>query len=79
VVCVALQTLHIVLDVHVDGDEIVGHTGDGATEPIPFSGWLGLIAALDGLLHGRPATGADGTARDAGSPGASVTDPGPPR
>ena len=45
------ERLHIVVDVHVDGDQIVGHAGDGITEPRPFSGWLGLIGALDGLVR----------------------------
>lgn len=44
-------TLHIVVDVLVDGDQILGHVGDGVTEPRPFSGWLGLIGALDGLVR----------------------------
>ena len=45
------ESLQIVVDVHVDRDQIVGHAGDGVTEPRPFSGWLGLIGALDGLVR----------------------------
>jgi hypothetical protein len=44
------ETLRIVLDVRVDGDEISGYARDKAGEPRPFLGWLGLIAILDGLL-----------------------------
>jgi hypothetical protein len=44
------ETLRIVLDVRVDGDEISGHAHDDAGEHWPFLGWLGLIAVLDGLL-----------------------------
>jgi hypothetical protein len=44
------ETLRIVIDVRVDGDEISGHAGDEAGERRPFLGWLGLIAVLDGLL-----------------------------
>jgi hypothetical protein len=44
------ETLRIVIDVRVDGDEISGHAGDQAGDLRPFLGWLGLIAALDGLL-----------------------------
>jgi hypothetical protein len=44
------ETLRIVLDVRVDGDEISGHAGDESGERRPFLGWLGLIAVLDGLL-----------------------------
>jgi hypothetical protein len=46
----AAQTLHIELDVRIDGDEISGHAREGEGRPKPFSGWLGLIGALDGLL-----------------------------
>ena len=49
---VSPERLHIVVDVHVDGDQIVGHAGDGVTEPRPFTGWLGLIGVLDGLVRG---------------------------
>ena len=47
---VSPENLQIVVDVQVDGDQIVGHACDGVTEPRPFSGWLGLIGALDGLV-----------------------------
>jgi hypothetical protein len=46
------ESLPIVVDVHVDGDQIAGHAGDGLTEPRPFTGWLGLIGVLDGLVRG---------------------------
>ncbi len=49
---VSPETLHIVVDVHVDGDQILGQADDGVSEPKPFSGWLGLIGALDGLVRG---------------------------
>jgi hypothetical protein len=39
-----------VVDVRVDGDEISGQAGDEAGESRQFVGWLGLIAALNGLL-----------------------------
>lgn len=60
-------TVHIDLDVRMDGDQIAGHAGDGVGQPTPFLGWLGLIGALDRLL-GRPGS--------AGEPAASIT-PGP--
>jgi hypothetical protein len=44
------ETLRIVLDVRVDGDEISGHAHDEAGEHRPFLGWLGMITVLDGLL-----------------------------
>ncbi len=43
-------TVHIAIDVQVDGEEISGHAGDGVGRPRPFSGWLGLLGVLDGLL-----------------------------
>jgi hypothetical protein len=48
------QTRHIAIDVRVDGDQISGHAGDGTGQPTPFSGWLGLIGALDGLIPREP-------------------------
>lgn len=44
------ETVHIAIDVCVDGEEISGHAGDGVGQSRRFSGWLGLIGALDGLL-----------------------------
>ena len=52
--------LRIAIDVRVDGDQITGHAGDGTGEPRPFSGWLGLIGALDRLLVDRDGTGGSG-------------------
>ena len=46
----SIQTRHIAIDVRLDGDEIRGRAGDGTDQPKPFVGWLGLLAALDGLL-----------------------------
>jgi hypothetical protein len=57
-VLVSEQTRHIAIEVRVDGDEIRGEAGDGIGRPKPFSGWLGLIAALDVLL-GRPSPTTD--------------------
>ena len=48
---VSPESMRIVVDVQVDGDQIDGLAGDGVTEPRPFSGWLGLIGALDGLVR----------------------------
>jgi hypothetical protein len=47
---VSPRTAHIAIDVQLDGDEIRGLAGDGSGSPRPFSGWLGLLGALDGLL-----------------------------
>lgn len=42
--------MHISIDVRVDGEEISGQAADGLGHRKPFSGWLGLIGALDALL-----------------------------
>ena len=46
----SVQTRHIAIDVHLEGDEISGRAGNGTDQPKAFQGWLGLLAALDGLL-----------------------------
>ena len=48
--CVTARSIHLALDVTVDGRQLSGQVCDGVGQPKPFSGWLGLIAALDGLL-----------------------------
>jgi hypothetical protein len=53
----SVQTRHIAIDVRLDGDEISGRAGDGTDQPKPFLGWLGLLAALDGLLGTRDEEG----------------------
>ena len=47
---VTFHTVHIDIDVRIDGDQIAGHAGDGVSQPRPFLGWLGLIGALDRLV-----------------------------
>jgi hypothetical protein len=47
---VTAQSIHLALDVVVTDDQPSGQICDGVGQPKPFSGWLGLIAALDALL-----------------------------
>ena len=47
---VSITTMHIAIDVLLDGDEISGLADDGSDQPKAFQGWLGLLQALDGLL-----------------------------
>jgi hypothetical protein len=54
--CVTSQSFHLALDVVVKDDQLRGQVGDGVGQPKPFSGWLGLIAALDALLDTATAT-----------------------
>jgi hypothetical protein len=51
-VLVRAETMHIAIDVRVDGDEIRGEARDDTDQATPFVGWLGLIVALDRLLGG---------------------------
>jgi hypothetical protein len=47
----SVRTRHIAIDLRLDGDEISGRIDDGTDKPKAFQGWLGLLAALDGLLY----------------------------
>jgi hypothetical protein len=44
------------LQLELDSREghIEGHIGDGCGRPVPFTGWLELIAALEALAAKRP-------------------------
>jgi hypothetical protein len=41
---------HIEIEVRVEGEAISGEARGDAGRPRPFTGWLGLIGALDDLL-----------------------------
>jgi hypothetical protein len=43
-------SIQLAIDVVVDGTEISGHASDGEGRTQRFTGWLGLIGALDALL-----------------------------
>jgi hypothetical protein len=43
-------SVQLVIDVVIDGREISGDATDGEGTTQRFSGWLGLIGALDALL-----------------------------
>jgi hypothetical protein len=62
---VTSESFHLALDVVVKDDQPRGQVGDGVGEPRSFSGWLGLIVALDGLLGTAGATGRLAGSRDA--------------
>ena len=47
---VSTSTVHITIDAHIDDDELRGQIQSDAGAPRSFSGWLGLISALDILL-----------------------------
>ena len=54
--------LRLTVDLEVDGKQISGRAGDGLGQAERFSGWLGLISAVDRLLERdeRRAQGGDG-------------------
>lgn len=54
---VSSESIHLAIDVLVDGEEIRGHAGDGLGPPTQFSGWLGLMGVLDVLLAAAPSRG----------------------
>jgi len=47
---VSTSTVHIEIEAHVGDDEICGQIRSDAGPPSSFTGWLGLISALDPLL-----------------------------
>jgi hypothetical protein len=49
---VAPRTSTIAITFHVDGTEVTGDARDGAGRLRRFSGWVGLLQALDELLAG---------------------------
>ena len=64
---VSTSTVHIAIEAHVGEDEIGGQIRSDAGPPASFSGWLGLISALDRLLSDGtrptlPRTSASGAA-----------------
>ena len=50
----SVETRHIAIVVHLEGDAISGRAGDGTAQPTHFDGWLGLLQALDTLLRRYP-------------------------
>jgi hypothetical protein len=46
------REINLRLSCRVDGDEVAGHVSDGIGDGRDFSGWLGLLAAIDALLYG---------------------------
>lgn len=44
------QTVVIRLELHLAGDSLTGRASDGTGTAREFMGWLGLVAAIDGLL-----------------------------
>jgi hypothetical protein len=52
------RAVTITLELRLAGDELDGRATDGG-EQRPFSGWLGMLVAIDGLLAAAPEQLAD--------------------
>lgn len=48
--CMKTESAAISLELDVAGDSLSGRASDGAGVEREFSGWLGLIAAIEALL-----------------------------
>ena len=48
------QAVTITLELRLAGDELDGSASDGSGDGRPFSGWLGLLVAIDALLSAAP-------------------------
>lgn len=62
----ARRRIHIDLDLELTGDEVEGRAAAPGLEPRSFSGWVGLIAALDGLVGDEPVGPGSGPAEVSG-------------
>jgi hypothetical protein len=49
------RSITITLELDVAGESLTGRATDGTGAARTFSGWLGLVGALDGLLYAAPA------------------------
>jgi hypothetical protein len=54
------RTIHIELELELHGEEVRGRARCAGEPPREFSGWLGLIAALDALVAAPEGGGAGG-------------------
>ncbi len=48
------RAVTITLNLRLAGEELDGRASDGNGEGRPFSGWLGLLVAIDALLTAAP-------------------------
>jgi hypothetical protein len=61
---VSSSTVHIAIDAHVADDGISGQIRSDAGPPGAFSGWLGLIGALDAVLSQGTGANSAGSVRE---------------
>ena len=48
------RTAHLRLDLDLDAEPISGRVGVDGDEPVAFTGYTGLIAALESIRAGEP-------------------------
>ena len=48
------RAVTITLDLRLAGEELDGRASDGNGDSRPFSGWLGLLVAIDAMLAAAP-------------------------
>jgi hypothetical protein len=48
------RAVTITLELRLAGDELDGRASDGTGDGRAFSGWLGLLVAIDALLNAAP-------------------------
>jgi hypothetical protein len=48
------RAVTITLELRLAGDELDGSASDGNGDGRPFSGWLGMLVAIDALLAAAP-------------------------
>ena len=48
------KAVTITLELRLAGDELDGRASDGTGSDRPFSGWLGLLVAIDAMLAAAP-------------------------
>jgi len=48
------RAVTITLELRLAGDELDGRASAGSGDGRPFSGWLGLLVAIDSLLAAAP-------------------------
>lgn len=48
------RAVTITLELRLAGDELDGRASNGDGEGRPFSGWLGLLVAIDQMLNAAP-------------------------
>jgi hypothetical protein len=48
------RAVTITLELRLAGDELDGRASDGTGDDRSFSGWLGLLVAIDAMLNAAP-------------------------